>query len=82
MALVCGAPASPTASSMNAYLKAISRSVVVGEVGVARRDVPINPRLTGEFRLEGQQLYDQTSNLAAGWIGAQAVFQGGIRYTP
>jgi hypothetical protein len=42
-------------------------------------DYPLSPRLTGEVRLERQQLLEASSKYANGAVGALTVFELGVR---
>jgi len=42
-------------------------------------DYPLSPRLTGEVRLERQQLIEANSKYANGTVGALMVFEVGVR---
>jgi hypothetical protein len=44
-------------------------------------DYPLSPRLTGEVRLERQQLLEANSKYANGAVGALTVFEVGVRIT-
>jgi hypothetical protein len=44
-------------------------------------DYPLSPRLTGELRLERQQLIEANSTHANGAVGALTVFEVGVRIT-
>ncbi len=45
-------------------------------------DYPLSPRLTGELRLERQQLIEANSKYANGAVGALTVVEVGVRVTP
>jgi hypothetical protein len=59
---------------------AVYHTSVLGLFGFGA-DYPLSPRLTGELRLERQQLIEANSTHANGAVGALTVFEVGVRIT-
>jgi hypothetical protein len=45
-------------------------------------DATLGPRVTGELRLETQQLNEMTSSIVNGHVGALTIVEAGIRFSP